>query len=151
MRRAGGRGYTLVEVLGAVAVLASLFVAVASLSVVSLQGSRTLHRRTLAMAVCGSLLADLRRQPDQVPVPASGTTTLQGVRFDWTVEVADAPDPRVSRGLKELTVRASWLEASGRHEVTHRTRMALPGVVNPTPTPLPSGTPEGPAAGEDGP
>lgn len=139
MRRRGG--YTLLEVMASMVVLSCLFVAVASLSVLSFQGSHTLHRHTLAMQVAGGLLAELRSRPDRAPTPSSGTRQVQGQDFDWRVEVAEVPGARSPQALKDLRVRCSWVESGGRREVVHHLRMAFPEVRNPPPSPTPSGEP----------
>ena len=138
MTRRRRRGLSLVEVVAAMALVACFYLAVASLEVLSYHGSRNLHLYATAEQVCGSRIAEVRGSLDRLPTPASGTTRMHGIDFAWALEVQDVSDPRVREGLKEVRVRCTWMEPTGRKELVRHTCVACPEVLNPPPSPSPS-------------
>lgn len=92
------RGFTLIEVLVALTILAVALAAGMRALAQSADGATTLKLRTLALWVAQNrlALAELER-----PWPATGTqsgTTLQsGVAFAWRADVASTPNPAFRR------------------------------------------------------
>ncbi len=93
---AAAGGFTLLEVLVALAVLAVALAAAVSGTATQADNTGYLRDRTLAQWVAGNQLTAAQLEADW---PATGTRrgeeTLAGREWAWTVEVSATPDPAV--------------------------------------------------------
>jgi type II secretion system protein I len=102
MRRS--RGLTLLEVLVALAVLATGVVALQRLAAESTRGVATDARLTRAMLLARALLAEAEIAPPE-PGHADGDLATRGAAdFRFVRDVLRTPHP----GLREVRVRVSW-------------------------------------------
>jgi general secretion pathway protein I len=101
MRRA--RGFTLVEILVAVAILAIALAATTRAASLATDSARETRARLLATWAAGNRVAELRARR-QFPVPATTTASVEqgGLALVLQETVADTPNPTIRR--LELTV-----------------------------------------------
>lgn len=92
------RGFTLVEVLAAVAILAIAMAAILSAMTRYTGNAAHLQNRTLALLVAHNRLTELRLVGD---FPATGKSDgdedLAGEEWRWFIEVQDTEDPALRR------------------------------------------------------
>jgi general secretion pathway protein I len=109
-RAAGGppgrrRGFTLIEVVIAVAVLAVAMAALISGMARYADNAAGLREKTLALWVAHNRLTEIDLEPAWPALGKSdGDAELAGIEWRWSVEVAETPDPDVRR--IEIRVRA---------------------------------------------
>jgi general secretion pathway protein I len=98
MRRARPRGFTLVEVLAAVAVLAIAMAAIIGGMARYASSADHLRQRTLALWVAQNRIAELMSQPTWPSTGRSnGDVEMAGLDWRWTVLVQETPDDRLRR------------------------------------------------------
>jgi general secretion pathway protein I len=98
MKRSAVRGFTLVEVLAAVAVLAIAMAAIIGGMARYASNADYLRQRTLALWVAQNRLAELMSQPTWPNTGRSnGDAEMAGLEWRWTVLVQDTPDDRLRR------------------------------------------------------
>ena len=96
MRRAAG--FTLIEVLVAVAILAVAMGALISGMARYADNAATLREKTLALWVAHNRLTELDLEPGWPSTGKSdGDVELAGIKWRWFVEVLETPDPDVRR------------------------------------------------------
>jgi general secretion pathway protein I len=92
--RAAARGFTLVEILVALAIVAVALAAGMRALAQSTDGAATLKARTLALWVAQNRLAAAQlATPWPAPGARRGTATQAGVTFAYTERVAGTPNP----------------------------------------------------------
>lgn len=104
MRGGGAAGFTLLELLVALAVFAMAALALERLEGLSLGQTADLDRRLLADVVAGNLAAELASDPQPPPVgQAGGVIVNAGRRFAWQRTVArDGAGDGASDGAGDL-------------------------------------------------
>jgi general secretion pathway protein I len=110
LRKCYQRGFTLLEVLVALAVITISLSAV--IKVVSETTNTTIYlkEKTLAQWVASNKVVEYRMRRDWPAVGRSnGTATMGDVEWGWLVEVKDTPDPTVRR--LEVSVKPATQKA----------------------------------------
>ena len=96
--RAGARGFTLIEILVALALLAVALAAGMRALAQSADGASTLKARTLALWVAQNRLAAAQIAPDALVAGESrGDAVQAGMAFVWNVKVSATPNPVFQR------------------------------------------------------
>lgn len=96
MRRVGG--FSLLEVLVALAVLAVALLALVRAVSQSTAVAERLNERTLALIVAQNLVAEVRlREPWPALGLRDGRSEMGRLRFAWRVGVSDTPQPELRR------------------------------------------------------
>ena len=91
-------GFTLIEVLVALALAAVALAAGMRALAQAADGAGTLKARTLALWVAQNQLAAIQLAPDSLARgPAQGEAVQAGVVFRWTVAVGGTPNPAFRR------------------------------------------------------
>lgn len=104
-------GFTLIEMLVALAILAIALAAVQRSVMVSLDNAFELKQRLLASWVADNRLAEIRATRVLPPAgETSGTEHQAGITFHWNSQVSTTPNPYVER--VEIRVSAA---AGGEH------------------------------------
>ena len=99
-------GFTLIEMLVALAILAIALAAVHRSVAGSLDNAHELKLRLLASWVADNRLAELRATRLLPPTgETSGEETQAGIPFHWTIQVSTTPNPYVERA--EIRVAGS--------------------------------------------
>lgn len=92
------QGFTLVEVLVAVAVLAVAMSAIVSGMARQTANAAYLREKTVALWVAHNRLTEIALEPGW---PGTGTSNgemeMAGVRWRWTVDIQETADPKVRR------------------------------------------------------
>ena len=98
MRARGIRGFTLIEMLVALAILAIALAAVQRAVSVSLDNAFELKQRLLASWVADNRLAELRALRVLPPTGETRGEEIQaGIKFHWQSQVSTTPNPYVER------------------------------------------------------
>lgn len=98
IRRHRQSGFTLVEILVALAVVAFALSALVSASGQSSNNAAALRDRTYAQWVASNALTELRLDPGiNKETRQSGDELMAGQRWDWRAEVINTPDPNLLR------------------------------------------------------
>ena len=102
--RSKRRGFSLIEVLVATAILATGLIAASRAALVATNDQGALRDRTLARWVAHNTLAEIRLQPQQAQVGSASTRQAQqaGIEFTAQTKVTATPSPLFSR--VEVTV-----------------------------------------------
>jgi len=106
----GEAGFTLIEVLVALAVVAASLAAIGSLVAVSMRGTQSIERRVAFRETLRAIVTSLTDRRDLAPGSATGNTVGYGWRMDvapYTSRLVDpqAPTPWVPE-VVEITVRS---------------------------------------------
>ncbi len=115
--RGGSRdpGFTLLEVLVAVSVLAVGILAVASMQVTAIRGNRIAGAMTEALNLATDRLEKLSVLPYETVASAATPETSGPYTVNWTV-TADSPLPKT----KSVEVVVSWIDRGHGRQVTLR-------------------------------
>jgi general secretion pathway protein I len=94
-------GFTLLEVLVAVAILATALAAVVSGGATYADSASYLHEKTLALWVAHNRMSEIELAPPW-PDPGTGSDDVQmgGINWTWHTKVSSTPDP----GLRRIDV-----------------------------------------------
>lgn len=104
MRNRRHRGFTLVEVLVALAVLAIALAAILHTIGQAIDATTTLRDRSIALWVAQNRLAEHRMRRDwPAPDTTNGEAEIGGVKWFWREQVVTTPEPNIRR--IEITVR----------------------------------------------
>ena len=114
------KGFTLIEVVVAVAILAFGLIAVMGGAARYTANAATLREDTVALWVAHNRLTEIGLEPAWPSIGKSdGDVTMAGVEWRWEVEVVETPDPHVRRvnigvhpkdGKSEAARLSSFLE-----------------------------------------
>ena len=103
------RGFTLIEVIAAVAVLAIALSAILAGMTHYATSAARLKQKTVALWVAHNRLTELELQSAAPPIGKSdGDTTMAGLKWKWFVDVQATPDDRLHR--IDIRVQASERE-----------------------------------------
>ncbi|CAD5109761.1 Type II secretion system protein I [Pseudomonas carbonaria] len=117
------RGFTLLEVLVALAIFAVVAASVLAASARSLQGAARLEDKTLAMWVADNRLTELQlAENPPANGRADGATDFAGRRWQWRSLIEATSEPEMRR----VTL---WVAADGRGDVEERALVRLVGFV----------------------
>ncbi|MBN1832511.1 MAG: prepilin-type N-terminal cleavage/methylation domain-containing protein [Deltaproteobacteria bacterium] len=128
----GEKGFTLVEVMIAVAILAFGILAVASMQTSSMYGNSTANRLTEGTSCAGNKMEELLTIPEtdaQLSIGAHGPeTVMSGVsRYEVDWEVIDSVDPsNPLEDAKFIIVTVTWRDKG--HPKSTRLRCIRPGL-----------------------
>lgn len=117
-RLRGSRGFTLVEIVVAIVMLAVGVLASASLTAALMKSNRGVTNRTRANETLRLKVEELQSAQYSEIVNGNDTVTLGGVAFGrtWTV-AANTPQANV----KTITLTVAWTDRQGNHSVTNQT------------------------------
>lgn len=98
MRRHTAAGFTLIEMIIAVGILALAMAALVTSMGGQANHARALRDTTLGLWVAHNRLTEIELEPAWPAVGTSdGEVEMAGVRWRWTVAVSESPDPNVRR------------------------------------------------------
>lgn len=98
MRARSAKGFTLLEILVALAVLSIAFMAAMKNSGAAVRNMTALKERTLAHIVMMNRAAELELDQDWVTLgDTNGTEKMAGQAWQWTVAAEKTPDPDIRR------------------------------------------------------
>jgi general secretion pathway protein I len=142
-------GFTLVEVLVALAVLAIALAAVMRAMAQSVDTTVTLREHNMALWVAQNQLATHQMRQDwPAPDTIDGEAEMGGMKWYWREQVSATPEPQMRR--IEITVRSRPDSKDTRAKLVGylRNKIANPASAPaaPSPGPNPSSTPAPPAA-----
>jgi len=137
------KGYTILECVVAFLVLMIFFVAVSSLEVAEIHATKLIERKQAAEIICSAIFEKVRSdgiQYNEEPAPKlKGIATIGAVEYKWEREISDIGDkPNMGNYMKLVRVTVRWPTTRGKGFLVRETRIVLPGVADPTPTPSPS-------------
>lgn len=139
MRRHEFCGFTLIEVLVALAVAAIALAALLNLQLVSMHVADKAEGLTQAVFVAQEKLAEAVSGGSPAVGVTSGTAEAGGEWFDWRMEVTEAPLPPLATAqnagpssrptlgrdrLRQLTVEVFWQKGPGRKQIALTTLVA---------------------------
>ncbi|MCD4786132.1 MAG: hypothetical protein K8T10_20110 [Candidatus Eremiobacteraeota bacterium] len=139
-------GYTILEAVVAFLVLMIFFIAISSLEVVAIHSTKSIQRKQAAEIICSAIFEEVRSNGipyNKEPEPVlKGVATIGSVEYKWKREVSDIGDkPKMGRYLKLVRVTVRWPTSKGKGFLIRETRIVLPGVADPSPTPSPTHSP----------
>ena len=112
MRRlASNRGFSLPEVLVAVAVFGITAAGVSSILLLNMASNRISKETTAASSVAQSRIEQFRSSPT-APTASSDTVTIDGLNYNrtWTVATTDPTGAALPFGVYRVTVSVTWRE-----------------------------------------
>lgn len=110
------RGFTLVEVLVALALLAVALAAGMRALAQTADGASALRARTLALWVAQDRLAMAQIAPETVGAQSRGEAVQAGVRFVWEMDASGTPNP----AFRRLDIRVAQADLPG-HQLARLT------------------------------
>lgn len=119
MRRfRGSRGFTLVEIVVAIVLLAFGVLASASLTAALMRSNRGVTNRTRAVETLHLKVEDLQSLNYSEVASGNDTATIGGVTFNraWTV-TPNSP----AANLKSITFTVTWGDRQGNHTISNQT------------------------------
>jgi general secretion pathway protein I len=114
VRPDGRAGFTLIEVLVALAVVGASLTAIGALVAVSMRGTQSIERRVAFRETLRSIVTSLPDRRDLAPGSASGTTAGYGWRMDVAPYVSNLVDPRAATPWQPQSVVISVRSPSGQ-------------------------------------
>jgi len=112
MRRlASNRGFSLPEVLIAVAVFGIAAAGVSSILLLNMASNRISKETTVASNVAQSRIEQFRSSPT-APTASSDTVAIDGLNYNrsWTVATTDPTGAALPSGVYRVTVSVTWRE-----------------------------------------
>ena len=119
MRRLrSSRGFTLIEIVVAIVMLAFGVLASASLTAALMRSNRGVTNRTRAIETLRLKVEDLQSQRYSEIVTGNDTATIGGITYSraWTV-TPNAP----AADLKTVTLTVTWGDRQGNHTISNQT------------------------------
>ncbi len=113
-RSSGRAGFTLIEVLVALAVLAASLAAIGSLVAVSMRGTRSIERRLAFRETLRAIVTTLADRHDLVPGSATGSTAGYGWRMDVAPFASPLVDPQAATPWEPQAVTITVRSPSGQ-------------------------------------
>jgi len=111
----GEKGFTLIEVLVAMIVLAIGILGLAPMLVISMQGNQFSREITEATYLAQDRLEQLRNQTVISPIPYSEYSFSLNGEYTRTVDVSDRNvDNSIPPGVYRMTVNVSWIDKDGK-------------------------------------
>jgi prepilin-type N-terminal cleavage/methylation domain-containing protein len=134
-RDASDDGFTLVELVVAIGVLAIGIVSLVGVSNSSFSVAGSASRRSKAVSIATEEVESWRAVPYAALAPSAATTTKAVNNVTYTVETAidSMPDGNVTNAYKRGVVAVSWADHAGTHEV-HQSTLLYPGNIGPAVT-----------------
>jgi prepilin-type N-terminal cleavage/methylation domain-containing protein len=114
----GNRGFTLIEIVVAIVLLAFGVLASASLTATLMRSNRGVTNRTRAVETLRLKVEDLQSQNYAQVGSGNDTATIGGITYNraWTV-TPNAP----AANLKTITLTVTWGDRQGNHTVSNQT------------------------------
>lgn len=119
MRRLrSSRGFTLIEIVVAIVMLAFGVLASASLTAALMRSNRGVTNRTRAIETLRLKVEDLQSQRYSEIVTGNDTATIGGITYSraWTV----TPNVPIAN-LKTVTLTVTWGDRQGNHTISNQT------------------------------
>ncbi|MBI2383434.1 MAG: type II secretion system minor pseudopilin GspI [Gammaproteobacteria bacterium] len=118
------RGFTLIEILAAVAILAIAMAAILSGMARYADNAAHLRQKTVALWVAHNRLTEIELEPEWPKIGRSdGTVETAGAEWRWEAAVIETPDPEVRRvnirvlapdGKAEAAALSAFIASTGR-------------------------------------
>jgi prepilin-type N-terminal cleavage/methylation domain-containing protein len=114
----GSRGFTLIEIVVAIVLLAFGVLASASLTATLMRSNRGVTNRTRAVETLRLKVEDLQSQSYAQVANGNDTATIGGITYNraWTV-TPDTP----AANLKMITLNVTWGDRQGNHMLSNQT------------------------------
>jgi prepilin-type N-terminal cleavage/methylation domain-containing protein len=114
----GSRGFTLIEIVVAIVLLAFGVLASASLTATLMRSNRGVTNRTRAVETLRLKVEDLQSQGYAQVGNGNDTATIGGITYNraWTV-TPNAP----AANLKTITLTVTWGDRQGNHTMSNQT------------------------------
>jgi prepilin-type N-terminal cleavage/methylation domain-containing protein len=114
----GSRGFTLIEIVVAIVLLAFGVLASASLTATLMRSNRGVTNRTRAVETLRLKVEDLQSQGYAQVGNGNDTATIGGITYNraWTV-TPNTPDAN----LKTITLTVTWGDRQGNHTMSNQT------------------------------
>ena len=137
------QGYTIVEVIVALAILTIFFIVISSLEVTAIHSTRFIKCHQDASLVCDTVFSALRCEAisseKEPKAKLSGTAKINGIEYKWVREISKAGDkPKMDNYMKNVKVTTTWAADTGSGKIERETFVVLVGVADPSPSPEPS-------------
>jgi len=101
------RGFTLIEVMVALAVIAIALAACISSSATAINNLAGMKERTIAHFVAMNELAQVEIQGNKIPQKLDGTTEMAGHEWYWKMEIKNTSDESGTLKYLDISVRAN--------------------------------------------
>lgn len=121
------RGFTLLELMVAIAILAGALLAVMQIVTQGLSTTQAAQDRVLAMELAEQKLAELMLQPEPEPGEEEGEFGELYPRFRWRSEISETE----LEGLYRLVVEVTWTNGEREQMVEIETCYAVDTLVEP--------------------
>ena len=130
------RGFSLSEVVGALAILVTVYLAVASLQSIGVRAATNMHEKVLAGQLANSLLAQeaQTRFDTRWPQNRQGTTTINATSYQWTMAVEALPNAPRPCYTRRCTLTIRWVGRKGADELIRQVVLTYPLMADPPPT-----------------
>jgi Tfp pilus assembly protein PilV len=124
-RAVGEKGFTVIEVVAAGALLLCFLLAAAALQTMGLRATNVLNDTVMAEQICNNIFTEVLIRPDVIPAGRNGISVLMGREFSWNVEVADTEESGIVGYAKEITVTCTWQGNAGQRSVERKRVVAF--------------------------
>jgi type II secretion system protein I len=112
------RGFTLIEVLATLLLMAIVLPAVMQGVSIALASASNARQRTEAAAVAQTEMANLLATGQWSGGVLAGDTASNGATYHWQASVEAWPDDTTSVGLQQLDMVVTWTGRSGKRSIT---------------------------------
>ena len=121
-------GFTLLEVIAALAIVSVALLGLLQLHLVSMQIADTAQTTTLAVLLAQEKIAEAAARGAAAPGTQSGVEERDGSQFQWRTEVTNADTPQSCglrrNGLQRLCVDVQWLQGTRPRNIRMTTFIA---------------------------